>query len=121
MVKTIIVIIFLSVAVLAQTPAHSVGMHWNGPTGPGISFRIYRATTANPCPNVVNLLNTGSVVTTLWYTDTSPSGNNTYHYQVSATNGKESTCSNDSGPVTIPPDATAAPPAPTGLLIDTVK
>lgn len=93
----------------ANTPGkHSVTLSWAASTTPGVTYNLYRGTTANVCSGTPIPLITGITGTTT--TDSTAALNTTYFYNVSAVGtGGESACD---GEVTVQvPDITTAPPS----------
>lgn len=109
LVTTMIVGIALAPAASANTPGkRSVSLSWAASATPGVTYNLYRATTANVCSGTPTPLATGISGTT--FTDSTVALNTTYFYNVSAVGtGGESACD---GEVTAQvPDITTAPPS----------
>jgi fibronectin type 3 domain-containing protein len=104
-----IALCLVSLAAHANTPGrHSVMLTWTASTAPGVTYNLYRSTTANVCSGTPTPLVTG--ITDTFYKDSTVALNTTYFYNVSAVGtGGESACD---GEVTVQvPDITTTPPS----------
>lgn len=103
----------LSLCGMASAASHSVVLTWTASPTPGVTYNIYRSTTAGSCKATV--LTTG--ITALTFTDTSVTSGATYFYSVDAQNGGgKSACTSPDVQVLIPID----PPAPPSGLSATI-
>ena len=112
-------ILFGLIALLLQVPAfaatsHSVVLTWLASPTSGVTYNVYRSSTAGSCKTTT--VATG--LTTLTFTDSTVINGSTYFYSVDAQNsGGKSACTSPDVQVQIPVD----PPAPPSGLNATVQ
>lgn len=116
--KLILMVLLLSLASLgarANTPGkHTVVLTWTASTSTGVTYNLYRGTSAGVCSGTPTPIATGISGTT--YTDSTVALGTTYFYNVSAVGtGGESACDGEVA-VQIP-----SPPTPPSTLVGTVN
>jgi hypothetical protein len=111
-----LVFCFLSVGVLQAQTAHSVSLAWGASPTVGATYNVYRGTFSGACAGPVTttcVKLTGSPITGLSYSDTTPPQGATSFYVVRAVaGGVESANSNEVAAVVPLP----SPAPPTGLI-----